>query len=146
MDRGSCRATVHGVTQSCTWLSDLAHTHWSTAIYNIVPTSTIQQSESVTHIHVSPLFWLSFPCRSPVPLNLPGFFLYFPAHTTLNKLCNFVIQLFTLCIHPLEYRLRGSGRALTPLFLLTGTSLVSRTETEPARCSVNMMLERWGCR
>ena len=26
MDRGSCRATVHGVTQSCTRLSDLAHT------------------------------------------------------------------------------------------------------------------------
>ena len=27
--------------------------------------STAQQSESVLHIHISPLFWISFPFRSP---------------------------------------------------------------------------------
>ena len=27
--------------------------------------STVQQSESAIHIHISPLFWISFPLRSP---------------------------------------------------------------------------------
>ena len=34
-------------------------------LYNVVLVSAIQQSESVTHIHISPLFKISFPFRSP---------------------------------------------------------------------------------
>ena len=34
-------------------------------LYNAVLVSTVQQSESAVHIHISPLFWLSFPFRSP---------------------------------------------------------------------------------
>ena len=107
------------------------HTHWSIAALRHCA-NLYHTSESVVHVHASPLFWLSFLFRSPVPLNLPGLFLYFPARTALNELCNFVIRLFTLCIHPLAYRLWGSGRALVLLFLLTGASLTSRTGTEPA--------------
>ena len=34
-------------------------------LYNVVLVSTVQQSESVIRIHISPLFWISFPFRSP---------------------------------------------------------------------------------
>ena len=33
--------------------------------FSVVLVSTVQQSESATHIHVSPLFRISFPFRSP---------------------------------------------------------------------------------
>ena len=33
-------------------------------LYNVVLVSTVQQSESAIHIHISPLFWISFPFRS----------------------------------------------------------------------------------
>ena len=34
-------------------------------LYNVVLVSTVQQSESAIRIHVSNLFWISFPFRSP---------------------------------------------------------------------------------
>ena len=34
-------------------------------LYNVLLVSTVQQSESVIRIHISPLFWISFPCKSP---------------------------------------------------------------------------------
>ena len=34
-------------------------------LYNIVLVSTVQHSESAIHIRISPLFWISFPFRSP---------------------------------------------------------------------------------
>ena len=34
-------------------------------LYNAVLVSIVQQSESATHIHISPLFWISFPFTSP---------------------------------------------------------------------------------
>ena len=34
-------------------------------LYNVVPVSTVQQSESSMCIPISPLFWISFPFRSP---------------------------------------------------------------------------------
>ena len=34
-------------------------------LYDVVLVSAVQQSESATRIHVSPLFWISFPFRSP---------------------------------------------------------------------------------
>ena len=34
-------------------------------LYNIVLVSTVQQSESATYIRICPLFWISFPSRSP---------------------------------------------------------------------------------
>ena len=34
-------------------------------LYNIVLVTAVQQSDSATHIHASPLFWTSFPFRSP---------------------------------------------------------------------------------
>ena len=34
-------------------------------LYNVVLVSAVQPSESVIHIHISPLFWISFPFRSP---------------------------------------------------------------------------------
>ena len=34
-------------------------------LYNVVLVSTVQQSESTICIHISPLFWFSFPFRSP---------------------------------------------------------------------------------
>ena len=37
-------------------------------LYNVVFVSTIQESESVMRIHISPLFWISFPLRSPQSL------------------------------------------------------------------------------
>ena len=33
-------------------------------LYNVL-VSTVQQSESVIHIHMFPLFWISFPLGSP---------------------------------------------------------------------------------
>ena len=34
-------------------------------VYNAVLVSAVQQSESAIRIHISPLFWISFPSRSP---------------------------------------------------------------------------------
>ena len=34
-------------------------------LYNVVLVSAVQQSESAIRIHISPLFWISFPFRSP---------------------------------------------------------------------------------
>ena len=34
-------------------------------LYNVVFVSAVQQSESTIHIHISPLFWISLPFRSP---------------------------------------------------------------------------------
>ena len=34
-------------------------------LYNVVLISTVQQSESAICIHISSLFWISFPFRSP---------------------------------------------------------------------------------
>ena len=34
-------------------------------LYNIVIVSTVQQSELAIRIHIPPLFWISFPFRSP---------------------------------------------------------------------------------
>ena len=34
-------------------------------LYNVVLVSTVPQNESAIHIHISPLFWISFPFRSP---------------------------------------------------------------------------------
>ena len=34
-------------------------------LYNVVLVSTVQQSESAIRIHIAPLFWISFPFRSP---------------------------------------------------------------------------------
>ena len=34
-------------------------------IYNVVLVSAVQKRESAIHIHISPLFWISFPFRSP---------------------------------------------------------------------------------
>ena len=34
-------------------------------LYNTVLISAVQQSESAIHIHISPLFWIPFPFRSP---------------------------------------------------------------------------------
>ena len=34
-------------------------------LYNILLVSAIQQSESAIRIHISPLFWISFPFKSP---------------------------------------------------------------------------------
>ena len=34
-------------------------------LYNVVLVSTVQQNASAMHIHISPLFWISFPLRSP---------------------------------------------------------------------------------
>ena len=42
--------------------SDRAHT-W--LLYNIVLVSAVQESESAVHIHIPPLFWISFPLKSP---------------------------------------------------------------------------------
>ena len=33
-------------------------------LYNVVLVSTVQQSESAIRIHICPLFWISFSCRS----------------------------------------------------------------------------------
>ena len=34
-------------------------------LYNVVLASTAQQNESARHIHLSPPFWISLPCRTP---------------------------------------------------------------------------------
>ena len=34
-------------------------------LYNVKLDSAVQQTESVIHIHIPPLFWISFPFRSP---------------------------------------------------------------------------------
>ena len=34
-------------------------------LYTAVSVSAVQQSESAIRIHISPLFWISFPLRSP---------------------------------------------------------------------------------
>ena len=38
--------------------------------FTIVLASVVQQSESVIHIYLSPLFWISFPFRSPQAISL----------------------------------------------------------------------------
>ena len=57
-------------------------------LYNAVLVSTAQQSESAIHIRISPLFWFSFPIRSPQSTDcytivyhyLPTFFRKFILH------------------------------------------------------------------
>ena len=42
---------------------------WATKqllLYNVVLVSTVQQNESAICIHLSLLFWISFPFRSPL--------------------------------------------------------------------------------
>ena len=34
-------------------------------LYNVVLVSSVQQSKSAIHTHMSPLVWISFPSRSP---------------------------------------------------------------------------------
>ena len=62
MDRGAWWAIVQGVANSQTRLSDFTSLE---SLYDLVPLSTVQQSESAVHVHMSPLFWNSFPFRSP---------------------------------------------------------------------------------
>ena len=52
-------------------------------LYNVVLVSAIQQSESATRIHISPLPWISFPFRSP-------------ESTEQSSLC------YTVCSHQLS--------------------------------------------
>ena len=63
-DRGAWRATVHGIVivrQDCA-----TNTFTSLQPFNnVVLVSTVQQSESATHIHISTHFWISFQFRSP---------------------------------------------------------------------------------
>ena len=42
-------------------------------LYNVVLVSAVQQNESAMHIHISPLFWISFPSyrRFLLPEYLP---------------------------------------------------------------------------
>ena len=40
-------------------------------LYNGVLVSAVQQSESAIRIHISPLFWISFPFRSPQSTEFP---------------------------------------------------------------------------
>ena len=54
MDRGVWRATVHRVAKSRTGRKQLSmHAY---LIHNVVLLSDVQQSESVTHIHIATLF------------------------------------------------------------------------------------------
>ena len=34
-------------------------------LYNIVSVSAVEQSKSAIPVHISPLFWISFPFKSP---------------------------------------------------------------------------------
>ena len=43
-------------------------------LYNVVLVSTVQQSESAIHTHIFPLFWISFPFRSPQSIEVPGLY------------------------------------------------------------------------
>ena len=90
MDRESWRVAVHGIAKSRTRLSDwtelnsaFVHLIKSLSLFHFCRTaflflfllkcscftmllvSTVQQSESVIHIHTSHLFLISFPLRSP---------------------------------------------------------------------------------
>ena len=38
--------------------------YWSISVLNIVLVSTVQKSEVAIHMHICPLFWISFPFRS----------------------------------------------------------------------------------
>ena len=40
-------------------------------LYNVVLFYAVQWSESDIHIHISPLFWISFPFRSPQSTEFP---------------------------------------------------------------------------
>ena len=60
--RGAWRATVHRVTESRTTERLSKHTG-AQSLYNTVLTPSAQRSDPVTHIHVRPLFWLSFLFR-----------------------------------------------------------------------------------
>ena len=51
--------------------------------------STVQQNESAIHVHISPLFWISFPFRSS------EYWVEFPEHhLSSQKLINNVIFVF----------------------------------------------------
>ena len=39
--------------------------YWSLLLYNVVLVSAVEHSDSAKHIHTPPLFWISFPFRSP---------------------------------------------------------------------------------
>ena len=100
MDRGTWRATVHGVAKSWTRLRDWAHTqHFILLIfigayllYNTVLISTVRQSESASYLHIAPLFWISFPFR-------------FPRNTEFPKVCSWFS--FTIIFETLPLRQPG---------------------------------------
>ena len=57
MERGTWRATVHGIAKSD------YHFHFHRC-FTMVLVSAVQPNASATLIHISPLFWIPFPFRS----------------------------------------------------------------------------------
>ena len=72
-------------------------------LYNVVLVSTVQQSESGVCIHISPLFWISFPFRSPQSIEqsslcyIQQFFICYLLYTQYQQ-CIYVNP--NLPIHP----------------------------------------------
>ena len=64
MDRGAGWATVHGVAKSQTQLKRLSM-HACIVALQMLLLSAAQQSGPTILTHISPLFWISFPFRSP---------------------------------------------------------------------------------
>ena len=52
----------------CLHRSFLTNFYWSIAALQCCISFAVQQSEPAVHIHTSPLFFISFPCRSPPSL------------------------------------------------------------------------------
>ena len=44
-------------------------------LFNAVLVSSVQKSKLALHVHISPLFWISFPFRSPQGTEFPELYI-----------------------------------------------------------------------
>ena len=76
-------------------------------LYNIVLVSTVQQSESAIHIHISPLLWISFSFNSPQSIEQSSLSYTVCSHQ-LSILC--IVSIVYIC----QYQSLSSSQAPFP--------------------------------
>ena len=72
--------------------------------------STVQQSESILHIHLSPLFWISFPFRLPQSRQESSLCYTVGSHYLLISYMVVYICQFHLTVHPTPHSSLGNHK------------------------------------
>ena len=78
-------------------------------LYNVVFISAVQQSESVICIHIFPLFWISFPFRSPQSTELSFLCYTIGLHLVISFIHSITSVYMSIPIHGSIYLVIGIG-------------------------------------